>query len=235
MAINRQVVTGSTIDSSQNVGTLSLRQRQLDFLPRSGRVDGFTHLVLLLEHIDLFTSGSNEDPLLHGNGELGLTCNELGNSTLVEDVVHHDILMNGEGHTNDGVHSSQIGALPNALHIIHKQLSGIILCRLNQSSSISGVSLSELVRIAALADEEILQSITGGANIQSLIGLSKQIHAFIQNILSTLNKGLGIASDRIISITIAHRVRSTITNNRHKFVSSFLIFKVNFILLNMPL
>ena len=217
MGIDGQVVFIGSTNSCQNVGsTFGLRQGHFDFLKGGSSIDSITHLVLLLEHIDFLTIGSDQNSLLHGDGELGLTCDELGNSTLIEDVVHHDILVQGEGHTDDGVVSTQVGVLIDGIQVILELSFSHQLCIFNQSSSVTSIDSFELSGVIAIFGIEVLQDVTSLRQLQGLLGLQEQVNTFIHNFLSNISKAFCISSKAVIVIATAHLSgRLAGTNSRH--------------------
>ena len=173
-------------------------------------------LVLLLEHIDLFTCGSNENSLLHRHGELRLTCNELGNSTLVEHVVHHNILMKREGHTDYRVHGAHVSVLEHCLFIVLELCYSHVLSVLTQCCCMCRIDLFVLSCIKGILNVEIFQSIASRTNLKSLKGLGVQIYAFCKNAVSALLETLSKRVDRISLVASAQsRGIFAVTNNRH--------------------
>ena len=218
VGLDREILVTSAAQSSNNVGGLNFGQSHLNLSEGSGGVDSSTHLVLLLPHINLLTIRGDKGTSLHGDRELRVLSDDLRNSTLVEDVVHKNILMNGERHTNDGVEGTKVGILgqDGRTVIIILSLSHFTSI-INQGSILTQSSdlTSDEIRLAL--DEEVLQSLIGLADHQGLGRLREHVNTrLIQNILNALLVGSCKLLNGIISVTAAHTDRGiTITNNRH--------------------
>ena len=217
VSIDREVILLSCTDSCKNIGSaFHLRKSHIDRSKGCSRSDCIVNLILLLEHINLFTSGSNENSLLHRHGELRLTCNELGNSTLVEDVVHHDILMKREGHADYRVHGAHVSVLEHCLFIILELCYSHVLSVLAQCCCMCRINLIELGRIKGILNIEVFQGIASRTDLKCLEGLSIQIYAFCKNAVSALLEALSKRVDRISLIASAQGCGIfAITNNRH--------------------
>ena len=140
--------------------------------------------------------------------------------------VHKNILMKREGHTDDGVHSGDVGVLQNGLTVIQELLLQSLVSFLDLFSSILRIKRFNGVVISGALNEEVLQSIHGALPHHGLSRLGEQVNAGLgHNVTSALSKALGIIEDRIILITTAHgRSRFTITYNARHIL--FLLYRI---------
>nr|DAR38362.1 MAG TPA: hypothetical protein [Caudoviricetes sp.] len=232
VGLDAQVLIAGTTDSGDNVGSLSLGQSHLNFLEGSRRIDGILHLVLFLPHIDLVTLSIDQGTGLHGDSELGFLSNDLGNSTLVEDVVHKNILMNGESHTNDRVVAGQVSVFQDSVGIVIKLCLSHLLSIVNQGSILTQSIDLGSDHVGLTFNEEVLQGLLGSTQHHSLLRLREEINTGLgQNITNALLESSSKLLNRIISIALAHAgSRLAITNNRHFY---FLLSKKN-IFANIP-
>ncbi len=205
VGVDGQVVLGGSADGSQHVGgALDLGQSHLN-VDEGGRcIDGVLHLVLLLVHVDLFAVGRDQHPGLHGDGELGLAGHDLGDGALVEQGVHQDVLVDGEGHADHRVVAVQSGVLVDGVDVVLEQgflHDGLIL---DQLSGLSEIAFLILVGVEASLGEHALQSVAGSAHHQGLLRLRKQVDALChQHVMSDFGKGLGLLEHGIMSVTLS--------------------------------
>lgn len=205
VGVDGQIVLGGSADGGQHVGSaLDLGQSHLDVDEGGRRIDGVLHLVLLLVHIDLFAVGCDQHPGLHGDGELRLAGHDLGDGALVEQGVHQDVLVDGEGHADHRVVAVQCGVLVDGVDVVFEQRllhNGLIL---DQLSSLGQIALLELIRVEGLLGEHGLQSVAGSAHHQGLLRLRKQVDALgDQHVLGDFGESLGLLEDGIMSVTLS--------------------------------
>ena len=218
MSLNAQSIKLSTTTKSKNISLTNLRKGKLNVINRVRSINCRSHLVLISEHINLITLSINKNSLLHAHGELRTLSNNLLNSTLIEDHVHKNILVNREGHTDNRVIVSHISMLENCINIVLKLLFHHSILVFNITRIIHKRIISILIH--EIAAEELLKSLLCCRTTKNSLGLLKNIHTrLIEQVLSKLSKRLNIVSHRILGVRTTNKTRlGRKLTNRHNLI-----------------
>ena len=129
MSRSGQFIHCSATKSTNNISCLIFRNIDLHVNCRSGSFDSIKDLVLLIEHIDFLAISRYKDTTLYRYSKARLSSgNTLDTTTLREYVVHKDILMNRNSHTNHRRVLGLISIFLDTLNVVLKQLIVIFLC-----------------------------------------------------------------------------------------------------------
>ena len=210
-----RIVSNTTIYFGKNVGSHSFRQIQNYILHGSSALNSSIHFVLLQEHINFLTIRSNQQTGFHSQSKFRFACYKFRNSTFVENVVHKNILMNREGHTNYGVELSHRCILQQSSAVVLKQFTHIIVMLL-ESLHVT----TEFCRISRFIYKQVTKSLTRRLLMQNRSRVLENINtALIQNIAAYISKFTSKRCHLRQYKTIAHRHISAVssTNRCHGY------------------
>ena len=210
----------STTKSSNNISSFLLRKLHSYLCKRNSIRNSILDLILILIHINLFTIGGNKSTSFQRNCKLRFLSNNLRNSTLIKNIIHKNILMNRESHTNNRIIRTDISILHDGVYIVIKLSFSHRLRIINKASSIwLAKSLSFRSNQICLAfNKEVPKSILRTTKHKSLLRLGKDIHSrLMENIVYTLMISTSIPVNRILFITPSSLTDYTtpITNYGH--------------------